>query len=78
MLPVVHRLEAVYSDQIAFHSLNALDGGAGERAFMQAGLRGHPGYVIYNAQAQEVFRTLGLVETSVLEMVIQELLLSPQ
>ena len=58
----MHGLQEEYSPNTAFEVLNAADGGAGQAAFTQLGLRGHPAVVIFDAQGQEVYRTFGLIE----------------
>lgn len=71
MRPVVNRLEDEFKDRVVFRVMNALDGGDGEAAFKQLGLRGHPGYVILAPGGTEVYRNLGVVEESALREVIQ-------
>ena len=71
MRPVVNRLEDEFKDRVVFRMMNALDGGDGEAAFRQLGLRGHPGYVIFAADGAETYRTLGVVEESALRKAIQ-------
>jgi hypothetical protein len=42
--------------------LNAIDGDAGERAFAQLSLPGHPGFVVFDAEGRETYRAVGIVE----------------
>lgn len=74
MRPIVDGLQARYSDQITFVYLNAGDNGQGEAVFTALALRGHPGYVIFDAAGKEVFRQLGQVEEDVLTTAIDDVI----
>jgi len=73
MQPAVSRLETTYGDDIAFHSIDAQNA-PGSTWFAQLALPGHPGYVVFDANGNEVFRTFGVVEQAVLEAQLQPLL----
>ncbi|MDQ7026505.1 MAG: hypothetical protein Q9P01_18715 [Anaerolineae bacterium] len=61
-----------FSSNIAFEYLNATDGGAGEAAFVQLGVRGHPTIIIFDATGEEIYRTFGLVEEDAIEGILQD------
>jgi hypothetical protein len=56
MRPIVDGLQAEFEGQAAFAALNARDGAAGEAAFAQLGLIGHPAVVIFDAAGRERYR----------------------
>ncbi len=58
MQPVVNRLEADYSDEIDVRSFDARNDG--EKFFDQLTLRGHPALVLFDADANETYRALGI------------------
>jgi hypothetical protein len=62
MLPIVHGLEEDFSEGVAFRYLDAADGGAGQTAYTELGLRGHPAILIFDASGGEVYRDFGIVE----------------
>lgn len=67
MQPIVNGLEEEYNDSVAFRYLNANTDGAA--TFEQLGLRGHPSFVIFLPDGQEVSRLIGLQdETSLRNM----------
>ena len=70
MQPIVNGFEQQYSDDMAFVYLNANTDGAS--IYQSLGLRGHPAYVIFSLEGEEVFRTLGYQEETILEQAIQE------
>lgn len=70
MQPVVYGLQAEFGDRMAFQSYNALDGGAGQRAFEQLKLPGHPSYLILRPDGSEVYRAFGLLKPDTLRQAI--------
>lgn len=64
MLPIVHGLEETFEDQVTFVYLNAADGDVGQRTFEGYGLPGHPSYILFNAEGEEVYRTMGSLDES--------------
>lgn len=68
---IVNELEAAYGEQVAFRYYNALDGGAGQQAFEQTGIRGHPGFILFMPDGAEVSRWLGIVEREVLREAVE-------
>lgn len=60
-------LQAQYSENVAFESLNAADNADGQSAFEQLILPGHPSIVIFDADGQEVYRAFGSFEEEILE-----------
>ncbi len=72
MQPIVNGLEEQYSNQIRFVSLNAnADGAASYEALI---LRGHPAYVIFSADGEELFRALGAQERDFLQQALDDAL----
>lgn len=69
----MNRLEEQYGTDIAFEYLNALDGGIGQSAFSQLGLRGHPAIVIFDAQGQEILRVFSIIEEDLIVEVLNGL-----
>ncbi|MBZ0292063.1 MAG: hypothetical protein K8L99_05780 [Anaerolineae bacterium] len=58
MRPIVDGLEVEVGDQIAFIDVNAEQ--EGKRAFEQLALPGHPGFVIFSSDHDEIYRTFGV------------------
>lgn len=73
MQPTVRGLQDTYGDQVAFQIIDATST-EGAAWFAQLALPGHPGYVLFNADGEEVFRTFGVVEMAILEKPLQALL----
>lgn len=71
MLPIVNGLQDEYTTQIAFMSFNAQDGADGEVFFNQLGFPGHPGFVIYSAAGQQVYRGIGIISADQLQRQIE-------
>jgi hypothetical protein len=71
MQPIVDGLREQYGAQVDFRYHNALDGGEGQRAFAETGIRGHPGVVVFDAQGRETFRRLGLVDPDELAAAVE-------
>lgn len=69
----MNRLEEQYSSTIAFEYLNALDGGLGQSAFSQLGLRGHPAILIFDAEGKEILRVFSIIEEDVIVEVLDGL-----
>ena len=74
MTPIVNGLEDEFSDQIFFLRLNAADGAAGEAAFNQLSLPGHPSFVIFTPDSQEQERLFGVVDEAALRTAIESVL----
>lgn len=73
MQPAVRRLQETYGDQVAFQMIDA-ESETGSGWFTRLGLPGHPSYVIFGPDGQEVFRTFGVVADDVLEAPLREVL----
>jgi thioredoxin-related protein len=69
----VNRLEEQYSPDIAFEYLNVRDDGIGEASFSQLGLRGHPSFVIFDAEGKEILRSLSILEEDLIIEVLDSL-----
>jgi hypothetical protein len=72
MTPIVNGLEQELTDRVAFVYVNAADGSEGQRAFEQLRLPGHPGYVIFNSDGDETYRTFGVVSAETLRAIIAD------
>jgi hypothetical protein len=72
MQPIVDGLEEIYSDQVAFVSLDAA--GDGKAAFDASNLPGHPSFLIMQPDGEEVWRRAGVVGYADMDTVIQEAL----
>ncbi|MGB7341166.1 MAG: hypothetical protein WBC91_19875 [Phototrophicaceae bacterium] len=59
----------MYSEQMAFIYLNAATDGLA--IYDALSLRGHPSYVVFDINGEEVFRTLGTQDEALLENAIQ-------
>jgi len=70
MRPIVNGLEDQYDDRITFQYLNAVEEGQG--LFQEYNLRGHPSYIILNAEGDVVWRFVGEVPRETLEEGIEE------
>lgn len=71
MQPIVNGLEEEYSDSVAFRYLNANTDGVA--AFDQLGLRGHPAFVIFSSDGQEVSRLVGLQDETSLRNLLDSI-----
>ncbi|MCA9915957.1 MAG: hypothetical protein KC496_21530, partial [Anaerolineae bacterium] len=72
--PIVNGLEEQFDTDVSFLSLNAQDGSEGETYFQQLRLPGHPVIVLFDADGQEVYRGLGIIEESaILEQIMSVL-----
>lgn len=69
MLPIVNGLEEDYSQTVTFLYLNAATDGA--EAFQQLGLRGHPAYVLFDADGTRLFTTLGVQDEAILRQSLE-------
>ncbi|MGB1286454.1 MAG: hypothetical protein ACPG7F_07980 [Aggregatilineales bacterium] len=67
-------LENEYAAQVNFRIFNAKDNAEGESLFSQMAMRGHPGIIIYDGNAQEVYRSIGVVNEDVLKAHLTEVL----
>jgi hypothetical protein len=74
MQPVVDRLEADYDGQVGVIRANAEDGGAGQAAFRDLRLPGHPSVIIIGADGSEVFRGFGILEESTLRTALDAII----
>lgn len=54
-------LQEEYSTRVEFAVFNALDGAEGEAFFQQLGLPGHPSFVLYDVDGQQIYRGVGMV-----------------
>ena len=72
MMPIVDGLEADYGERITFRRLNAA--ADGQALFQRYNLRGHPAYVILDAQGNVIWRRVGSVPREVLEQGIRQAL----
>lgn len=70
MRPIVNGLEEQFGDRMAFVYTNAATDG--QEAFEALSLPGHPSYVIFNADNEEVYRTFGVVEEAQLRSAITD------
>ncbi len=69
MQPIVNGFEDIYSDTMAFIYLNAETDGLA--IYESLSLRGHPSYIIFDTNGDEVFRALGYQDETLLEETIQ-------
>ncbi len=60
MRPVVNGLEAVYGEQVDFRRYN-IDSAEGEAWASAYQLRGHPAFLLLDAQGQERWRYVGVI-----------------
>ncbi len=74
MRPIVDELQAEFEGRVSVVYLNAFDRDQGEAAFAVLSLPGHPGSVIFNADGEEIFRRVGIVDEGDLRQVIEGLL----
>ena len=74
MQPIVDGLEEAYGNRMAFVRLNALDNADGSVLFQQLGLPGHPSFVIFSDDGQQVYTGVGLVQEQQLREEITRLL----
>lgn len=70
MQPIVNRLEEQYTNRIHFVQLNATTDGA--ESYDVLGLRGHPAYLIFSADGEEIFRALGTQAFDFLEQILDD------
>lgn len=70
MQPIVDRLEADFDVQVAFRQFNAADSAAGQQAFTQLALPGHPSFLIFLPNGQEIYRNFGMIEETTLREAI--------
>lgn len=77
MRPIVDGLQGQYGDRVAFQYLNAADSAAGEAAFKQLSLPGHPAFVIFSRDRRETYRGVGIIEAAVLEQQVAEAVAEP-
>ena len=70
MTPIVNGLEADYDNSVAFQYLNALDNSLGEQAFSLLNLRGHPSYVVFDQNGNEVYRAVGIIDREMFREVL--------
>ena len=61
MQPIVNGLQEDYQDRVTFVSVNAKDSKDGETLFQQLNLPGHPSFVIYTSDGEEVYRRFGII-----------------
>lgn len=61
MTPIVNGIEAEFASNINFEYLNALDNGIGEATFDTLNLPGHPSYVVFDADGEEIYRGFGIL-----------------
>ncbi len=66
MRPVVNGLETVYSEQIAFRRYN-IDSAEGEAWASMDQLRGHPAFLLLDAQGEERWRYVGVIAQESIE-----------
>ena len=74
MEPIVNGLEQEYGDQMLFLKVNALDGGNGEAAFNNSRLPGHPAFLIFQPDGEELWRSFGDVSYEQLSENVDEIL----
>ena len=72
MQPIVDGLETTYGERLPFEQLNAATDG--KSLFQHYRLRGHPAFVITDAQGEAVWQKMGQVPQETLETAIQEAL----
>ncbi len=66
MRPIVDGLQETYSNQMTFEYLDAEDNGVGQAIFEILSLPGHPSYVIFQPDGEELFRSFGIVDDAIL------------
>jgi thiol-disulfide isomerase/thioredoxin len=62
--PIVDGLQDEYEDDALFLAYDARDEDEGQPYFDTLGLRGHPALLLYDAEGEEVWRMVGVVEES--------------
>ncbi len=72
MQPIVDGLEATYGPRLPHLKLNAATDG--QPLFQHYRLRGHPAFIITDAQGEVVWQKMGQVRQETLERAIQEVL----
>ncbi len=72
MQPIVDGLETTYGERLPFEQLNAATNG--QPLFQHYRLRGHPAFVITDAQGEAVWQKMGQVPQETLESAIKEVL----
>ena len=70
MTPIVDGLEQIYSEQLIFKRINAVEG-AGPTIMRDYRLPGHPTTLIFDSQGQEVQRFIGPQPVEVVEDAIK-------
>jgi hypothetical protein len=71
MRPIVDGLQEEFGESITFIMLNAEDE-IGRPVFQQLSLMGHPGVVLFSVEQKEVFRSVGVIEDSLLRRKVLE------
>jgi thioredoxin-like negative regulator of GroEL len=75
MTPIVHGLEAEFSNQMTFYVLNVGPGATNNQALQAAyELRGHPTIALVDANGQKVAQFYGRVPAETLRQSLQTLL----
>lgn len=72
MQPIVNGLERTYEDRVAFERRNAAEP-AHQASLRAYGLRGHPSYVIVDAEGQVLWSTSGPLPAAALQQKIEQL-----
>ena len=72
MQPIVNGLQEEFDTQVAFVSVNAGDGSAGQAAFRAVNLPGHPGIILFDASGKETYRAFGVVTEDDLRAALDE------
>lgn len=70
----MHGLEEQFNTNVAFVWLNAADGAAGQAAYEQLTLPGHPSIVIFDATQEEAYRGFGNFDEEILAAEIMAIL----
>lgn len=70
----MHGLEEQFDTDIVFVWLNAADGAAGQAAYEQLTLPGHPSIVIFDATEEEAYRGFGSFDEETLAAEIRAIL----
>ena len=71
MQPIVDGLETTYGERLLFQQLNAATDG--KPLFQHYRLRGHPVFVITDAQGEAVWQQVGQVPPETLEAAIEDI-----
>ncbi|MCC6616301.1 MAG: hypothetical protein IT320_22705 [Anaerolineae bacterium] len=71
MTPIVNGLEADMGNRISFRYLDALDGADGQRRFEDLLLPGHPAFVVFDREGQEVYRAFGIITAQTLRAALE-------